>query len=171
MNKILPAATGLAAALVLAVLTPTWSYATAKVDSQSPCSGSGNFSITLGFDSGTQKPTVSAASNSTCVVGGSTIAFVSSSLPAGMSWSITFPAPSAGGSVLANSCTFGSGSGQSSSCTVITSPPSGDYYYTVTLTSGGNSYVLDPKVIISGVGTPRHHRKKKSASATTDSSS
>jgi hypothetical protein len=153
------------AALFLALVTPVWSSANTSRGDQSPCTSSGNFTVTLGYNSSTQTPTATPSSNSTCVIGGSTVSFTTSNL-AGMTWTAAFPTTGAGTSVFTNNCTFGSGTGQSSSCTVISGPTAGDYHYTVTVTdSNGNNHVLDPKVIIGNMGhpTPRHRQKKSSS--------
>jgi len=167
VNQLRRLAIGVAAALGLALLLPAGSFATAHVASQSTCSGSGaNFSITLGFNSNTLQPTAAPSVNSACVGGQNTISFTTSSLPSGWSWSVVFPAPTLNNPVLANGCTFGSGANQSSTCTVITSPTSGDYYYTVILTdTNGQSYTLDPRVIIGQSGFPgarKPHKKPAS---------
>lgn len=172
MNPLKRLAIGVAAALGLALLLPTGSFATARVLSQSPCTGSGaDFGITVGFDSSNREPTASPSVNSACVSGGDTISFGASSLPSGWSWSVVFPEPSLNNPVLANGCTFGSGTNQSSRCTVITSPTAGDYYYTVILTdANGNEYTLDPRVIIAQSGMPgatKKHHKKPASPATT----
>ncbi len=162
MNNLGRPAIGFTAALGLALLLPSVGSATASVTPKSACSGSASFTITLGFDPSTNLPTVNPASNTTCVIGGETITFTPSGLPSGMTWSVTFPAPSAGGSLFTDSCTI-SGSTQSSGCTVVNSPQSGDYNYSVTETLNNTNYTLDPKVIVSGVGTTPHKRHKKPA--------
>lgn len=161
MNQLKRLAIG-AAATLLTLLLPSGSFATAKVASQSPCTGNGaNFSISLGFDSTKLQPTASPSSNSGCVAGGDSISFTTSNLPSGWGWSVVFPEPTLGNSVLANGCTFGNGNNQSSTCTVITDPPSGDYNYTVILTNGNSQYTLDPRVIIGQSGFPGAKRHKK----------
>lgn len=163
MNQLRRLAIGAAAILGVILLLPSASFATAHVASQSPCTGDGaDFKITLGFDSGKLEPTAMPGVNSACVAGGNSIAFDASNLPSGMGWSVVFPEPTLGSSVLANGCTFGSGSGESSTCTVIPSPTAGDYYYTVILTKGTSRYTLDPRVIIGHGGKPGSvkHRKK-----------
>jgi hypothetical protein len=149
------------AALGVMTLLPAVSSATSSLGPRSPCSSSGNFAVTIGYDQTTQKPTVDHSSNSTCVMGGDTVSFTTN-LPSGWSWSATFPSQSLGSSVFTNSCTFGSASGQNSSCTVVSEPGSGDYNYTimVTDTSGGN-HTLDPKVIIKGLGKPKPRKTQK----------
>jgi hypothetical protein len=165
MNKLARSSAGLAAGLGLALLLPAAAFATARVASKSTCTSSGDFSITLGFDSSTSTPTATPSSNTTCVMGGNSVSFVASGLPTGMTWTVTFPSQTVGGSVFTNSCTFGSS--QNSSCTVVASPGSGDYYYSVTETLNGTPYVLDPKVIISGIGRRRRkaHAKESGTAA------
>jgi len=161
MNRILPRAIGLIPAFGLALLLPTSSFATTRVGAPSSCTGSGNFSVAISYDQSTQKPRVDNASNSTCVEGGNTVS-MSATLPAlGWSWSVSFPSQSAGGSVFTNSCTFGSSA--NTTCTVVSGPGSGDYNYSITMTDpNGGTHVLDPKVIIKGIGrpTPRKHTKQ-----------
>lgn len=167
MDQLRRLAIAVAAALALVLLLPAGSFATAHVASQSSCAGNGaDFKITLGFDPGTLQPTASPSVNTACVAGGNNIAYDASTLPTGMTWSIVFPEPTLGNSVLANGCQFGSGSGESSSCTVIANPPSGDYYYTVILKKGTSTYTLDPRVIIGhGAGMPGSPQKKPAAPA------
>jgi hypothetical protein len=155
------------AALALALMAPVWSFANTNRGGQSPCSSSGNFTVTLGYNSSTQTPTATPSSNSTCVIGGNTVTFTTTNL-SGMTWTATFPQSSPGTSLFTNSCTFGSGTGQSSSCTVISGPTAGDYHYMVTLTdSNGNNHVLDPKVIISNMGKPNPRHKQPSTKSAT----
>lgn len=170
MNHVKRLAIGIFAVLSLALFVPTRSFATARVASKSSCSGSGaDFTITLGFDSGKLQPTATPSSNGPCVAGGDSISFNASNLPSGMTWSVVFPQATLNDPVLANNCKFGSS--QSSSCTVVTSPTSGDYYYTVIETQGNNTYTLDPRVIIGQSGFPgatKRHKKTtgpKSAAA------
>ena len=161
MNRILRPATGLASVLALATVLPIGSFASSRVGNPSNCSGKGDFSVAIGYDQTTQKPTVDHASNSTCVEGGNTVS-MSATLPAAAwTWSISFPTQSSGASVFTNSCTFGSSA--NTQCTVVSGPASGDYDYSITVTDpSGGTHVLDPKIIIKGIGkpTPRKHHKK-----------
>ncbi|HEV3278211.1 MAG TPA: hypothetical protein VG860_15445 [Terriglobia bacterium] len=165
MNKLVRLAIGFAAAFSLALLLPTASFANPRVSAKSNCSGSGNFSITLGFNSSTNLPTVSPASNVTCVGGGGTVSFDASGLPSGMTWTATFPSQSVGGSLFTSSCTFGTSA--NSTCTVASGPSSGDYFYSVSVTNANGTYTLDPKVIISGIGQPKPKHHKNPASPAT----
>jgi hypothetical protein len=170
VNQLKRLAIGIAAVLCLALLIPTGSFATAHVATKTSCTGDGaDFAITLGFDSTKLQPTATPSSNGACVAGGNSISFNASNLPSGMTWTVVFPQPTLGQSVLANNCTFGNGTNQSSSCTVITDPPSGDYYYTVIESDANGTYTLDPRVIIGQSGMPgsaKHHKHAGPKAAT-----
>lgn len=160
MDKFARMAIVFTSVLGLAILLPRSSFATARVQAPSACTSSGDFSITVGYDSSTQKPTASPSSNTTCVIGGNKVSMTVTLPAAGWTWSATFPSQSAGGSVFTNSCTFGSSA--NTECTVVSGPGSGNYDYSITMTDpNGNAHVLDPRVIIKGMGkpTPRRHHK------------
>lgn len=170
MNQLRRLAIPFATALGLILLLPTGSFATAHVAGQSSCSGDGaDFSISLGFDSTKLQPTATPASNTACVAGGNTVAFNASNLPSGWTWSVVFPQATLNNPVLQNNCKFGDGANQQSSCTVVTNPVGGDYYYTIIETdTNNNSYTLDPRVIIGHGGKPgsvKRHRKAASDKA------
>jgi len=167
MNRMLRQAIGFTLLLGLAIVLPTTGSASVRVGARSNCTGNGNFSVAIGYDPSTQKPTVDNASNSTCLIGGDTLTMTATLPAAGWSWSVSFPSQTAGGSVFTDSCTFGSSA--STTCTLTAAPGPGDYYYSVTLTDpNGGTHVLDPKVIIKGYGkpNPRPHHKKNENSPT-----
>jgi hypothetical protein len=167
MDKFARGAIVLSSVLGLAILLPRSSFATVSVQPPSACTSSGDFSLTVGYDSSTQKPTASPGSNTTCVMGGNKVSMTVTLPAAGWTWSATFPSQTAGGSVFANSCTFGSSA--NTECTVVSGPSSGNYDYSITLTDpNGNAHVLDPRVIIKGMGKPtprRHQRRAKQPAA------
>lgn len=170
MNQLRRLAIGVGAALGLALLLPTGSFGTARVASKTSCTGTGaDFAVTLGFDSTKLQPTATPSANGACVAGGNSISFNASNLPSGMTWSVVFPQASLNNPVLANNCKFGDGANQSTSCTVVTDPTSGDYYYTVIETDkNNNTYTLDPRVIIGESGMPgarKHHKKTTGSKA------
>lgn len=160
MKSIRIIALSLTTALGLVLLVPAAGHSsTPVVNPPSACSSpASNFSVQIGYDSATQKPTVDKSSNTSCVWGGNTVSFTVVS-PTVTTWDAIFPTPTGGQSAFANGCTFGNGTNQSSSCTVVTGPTSGDYVYEVDVWVGGNKYTLDPKVIIksTGLGGKKHH--------------
>jgi len=166
MNRILRQAIRFTPVLGLAILLPAAGSASVRVGARSSCTGNGNFSVAIGYDQATQKPTVDNASNSTCLIGGDSVTMTATLPAAGWAWSVSFPSQTAGGSVFTNSCTFGSSA--STTCTLTAAPAPGDYYYSVTLTDpNGGTHVLDPKVIIKGYGKPNPRPRHKQANPPT----
>ncbi|HEV2177462.1 MAG TPA: hypothetical protein VGW33_09720 [Terriglobia bacterium] len=140
----------------VALLVPASAGATlgsSPIEACTDPTGTYTFTVTITLaQDGTPIATPATNKNGTCVDGGDIIAFV---LPAGATnWSASFPTPTAG-SLFQNNCTFGNGTGESSSCTVVNSPSSATYSYSVTV----NGKTLDPHVIIKGGARRRHHRR------------
>lgn len=151
MKSIPAIAIRLTVALGLALLVPAMGGATPSTSAAGACtthSGTNTFSITLTVN-GQGTPSVSPTTNlnGTCVQGGDTVSVNTSSLPANATWSFTF---STNVNLFQNGCQFGNGSGQHSSCQVLTSPP--PYTYTYQVTVNGNS--IDPRIIVKGTGMP-----------------
>lgn len=167
MKAISTFAMSLVAATGLALLIPAGAYATVGSGPVEVCTtptAAYTFTVNISVASdGTPIATPSTNKNGTCVMGGDIISFDTSALPSGATWSAKFPTPTAGG-LFQNNCKFGNGSNESSSCTVVASPPSGTYSYSVTV----NGHTLDPRVIIKGATRRRrphpHLKPKPSAS-------
>ncbi|MGH9434068.1 MAG: hypothetical protein ACRD3T_21270, partial [Terriglobia bacterium] len=163
MKSFQKASIGLAAALGLAMLVPAGAQGTIRSSAAEVCTqptAAYTFTVTITVASdGAPIATPSTNKNGTCVMGGDTIAFDTSNLPSGATWSATFPTPN-GSSLFQNGCQFGNGTGQNSSCTVVASPPVRTYSYSVTVTVNGVSKTLDPHVIVGGSGKKRHHHHK-----------
>jgi hypothetical protein len=151
MKSIPAIAICLTGALGLALLVPATGGATPGTSAAGACtahSGTHTFSITLTV-SGQGTPSVSPTTNQngTCVQGGDAVSVNTSSLPAGAAWSFTF---AVNVSLFQNGCQLGNGSGQQSSCRVVSTPAPFTYTYQVTV--NGNS--IDPRIIVKGTGMP-----------------
>jgi hypothetical protein len=151
MKSIPAIAIRLTAALGLALLVPAMGGATPGTSAAGACtahSGTNTFSITLTVN-GQGTPSVSPATNlnGPCVQGGDAVSVNTSSLPSGASWSFTF---AVNVSLFQNGCQLGNGSGQQSSCRIVSTPAPFTYIYQVTV--DGNS--IDPRIIVKGTGMP-----------------
>jgi hypothetical protein len=146
------------------VFSTVASSTTPKEDPFSSCaSPAADFSVTIGFDSTNQVPTVSATKNSFCVAAGNAVTFQPTAGENITSWQVNFPTVTP---VFTGTCTFGTKtSGSSQSCTVATNAGEGDYVYQVQvwIGSGTTPYTLDPKVIIQATGRKRKKREHREA--------
>lgn len=151
MNTVLRIVWKVSAALALAGMMSSGAHASVGSGPVQPCTVPGTvytFTVSL-TKSADGTPVASPGTNkdATCVMGSDTIRFDTSGLSPTDTWSATFPTPGAM-SLFQSACKFGNGSGASSSCQVVASPPTGTYSYTVTI----NGVTLDPHVIIKSSG-------------------
>jgi hypothetical protein len=166
MKRVREVLAGFTAVLSLLLIFSTSARSTTpKEDPFSSCtSPPADFSVTIGFDSTNQVPTVSATKNTSCVTANNNVTFQIDPSANITSWQVNFPTATP---VFTGSCTFGTKTSSSSqSCTVVTEPDQGDYVYQVqvwTAACTSSPCTLDPRVIIKGTGRKRHHKTRDAA--------
>ena len=151
MKSILAAAIRFTAALGLASLVPVVGGATPGTSAPGPCtphSGTSTLILTVTVNNqGVPSVSPSTNENGACVQGGDTVSVDTSRLPPSAAWNFAFVQNV---NLFQNGCQFGNGSGQQSSCRIVSSPPPYTYNYQVTV----NGKSIDPRIIVKGTGMP-----------------